>query len=74
MRRYYEFAIAVILIGILSLMLLQALACTGHETVEAGVQAYAAAIRMGLIEVVEKSGRGVGRDSLLTSCDRSKGG
>ena len=52
MRRYYEFAIAVILIGILSLMLLQALGRTGNEMEEAGVQADAAAIRMGLIEVV----------------------
>lgn len=52
MRRYYEFAIAVILIGILSLLLLQALGRTGNEMEEAGVQADAAAIRMGLIEVV----------------------
>lgn len=52
MRRYYEFAVVVILIGILALVLLKALGRTGSEMEEAGVQAEVAAIRMGLIEVV----------------------
>lgn len=52
MRRYYEFAIVVILIGILALVLLAALGRTGNDMEEAGVQAEAATIRLGLIEVV----------------------
>ena len=52
MRRYYEFAVVVILIGIIALVLLKALGRTGSEMEEAGVQAEVAAIRMGLIEVV----------------------
>ena len=52
MRRYYEFAVVVILIGILALVLLKALGRMGNEMEEAGVQAEVAAIRMGLIEVV----------------------
>lgn len=52
MRRYYEFAIVVILIGILALVLLAALGRTGNEMEEAGVQAEVATIRLGLIEVV----------------------
>lgn len=52
MRRYYEFFIVVILIGILALVLLQALWRTGNQMEEADVQADAAAIRVDLIEVV----------------------
>lgn len=52
MRRYYEFAVAVVLISILALVLLQALGRTSNEMEEAGLQADVAAIRMGLIEVV----------------------
>lgn len=52
MRRYYEFAVAVTLIGLLALVLLQALWQTGGDMEEAGVQGDVAAIRMGLIEVV----------------------
>ncbi|MBS1144452.1 MAG: hypothetical protein H6R14_1858 [Proteobacteria bacterium] len=52
MRRYYEFAVVVILIGILAMVLLKALGRTGSELEEAGVQAEVSAIRVGLIEVV----------------------
>ncbi|HLO63424.1 MAG TPA: hypothetical protein VK165_10745 [Azonexus sp.] len=52
MRRYYEFAIVVILISILALVLLAALGRTSNEMEEAGVQAEVATIRLGLIEVV----------------------
>jgi hypothetical protein len=52
MRRYYEFAIVVVLISILALVLLGALWRTSNEMEEAGVQADVAAIRIGLIEVV----------------------
>ena len=52
MRRYYEFAIVVILISVLALVLLGALGRTSNEMEEAGVQAEVATIRMGLIEVV----------------------
>jgi len=52
MRLYYEFAVAVVLISTLALLLLQALGGVANDMEEAGVQADAAAIRMGLIEVV----------------------
>ncbi len=52
MRRYYEFAIVVILISILALVLLRSLDAARNELDEAGLQADVAAIRMGLIEVV----------------------
>lgn len=52
MRRYYEFAVVVILISILALVLLRALDGARSELDEAGLQADVAAIRMGLIEVV----------------------
>lgn len=52
MRRYYEFAVAVVLISVLALVLLQALGRTSNEMEEAGVQAEVSAIRIGLIEVV----------------------
>ncbi|NTV70945.1 MAG: hypothetical protein HGA71_12450 [Azonexaceae bacterium] len=52
MRRYYEFAIVVVLISVLALLLLAALGRTSNEMEEAGVQAEVATIRMGLIEVV----------------------
>lgn len=50
MRRYYEFALAVMLIGLLSLVLMQALQWTRRPLEEAGVQAEAAAIRAELLE------------------------
>lgn len=52
MRRYFEFAVVVVLISVLALVLLQALWRTGSEMEEAGVQADVSAIRMGLMEVV----------------------
>lgn len=52
MRRYYEFAVVVILISLLALVLLRALDRARSELDEAGLQADVAAIRMGLIEVV----------------------
>jgi hypothetical protein len=52
MRRYYEFAVAVVLISILALVLLAALGRTSNEMEEAGLQVEVSAIRMGLIEVV----------------------
>lgn len=52
MRRYYEFAVVVVLIGILALVLLQALGRAGSDMEEAGVQAEVSAIRIGLMEVV----------------------
>jgi hypothetical protein len=52
MRRYYEFAIVVVLIGILALVLLKALGWAGSQMEEAGVQTDVAAIRVGLMEVV----------------------
>ena len=52
MRRYYEFAIVVLLISVLALVLLKALGRAGSEMEEASVQADAAAIRVGLMEVV----------------------
>ncbi|MBT9520548.1 MAG: hypothetical protein IV101_06605 [Dechloromonas sp.] len=52
MRRYYEFAVVVVLISILALVLLGALGRTSNEMEEAGVQAEVATIRIGLMEVV----------------------
>lgn len=52
MRRYYEFAVAVVLISVLALVLMKALGRTSNEMEEAGVQAEVAAIRIGLMEVV----------------------
>ena len=52
MRRYYEFAVAVVLISVLALALLHAIGRTSNEMEEAGVQAEVSAIRIGLIEVV----------------------
>ncbi|UCV23910.1 type II secretion system protein [Ferribacterium limneticum] len=52
MRRYYEFAVVVVLISILALVLLKALGRASNEMEEAGVQADVAAIRIGLMEVV----------------------
>lgn len=52
MRRYYEFAVVVILISLLALVLLRALDGARGELEEAGLQGDVAAIRMGLIEVV----------------------
>ena len=52
MRRYYEFAIVIVLLGILAVVLMQALGKVRGEMEEAGVQMEAAAIRSELIEVV----------------------
>ena len=52
MRRYYEFAVVVVLIGILALVLMRALESARGDMEETIVQTEAAAIRMGLIEVV----------------------
>lgn len=52
MRRYYEFAFVVVLIGGLSLFLMHSLEAARLEVEEAIVQSEVAAIRIGLIEVV----------------------
>lgn len=52
MRRYYEFAFVVILIGLMSLFLLRALESTRVEVEESQVQSEVANIRIGLLEVV----------------------
>ncbi|MGB4064667.1 MAG: hypothetical protein WBK19_12670 [Azonexus sp.] len=52
MRRYYEFAVVVVLIGILALVLLKALGRMSNEMEEASVQSEVSAIRIGLMEVV----------------------
>lgn len=52
MRRYYEFAVAVVLISLLALVLLKALGRTSNEMEEASVQSEVSAIRIGLMEVV----------------------
>jgi hypothetical protein len=52
MRRYYEFAIVILLISILSLILWKAIGQASVDMEEAGVQADVAAIRIGLMEVV----------------------
>ncbi len=52
MRRYYEFSIVIVLLGILAVVLMQALGKVRGEMEEAGVQVEAAAIRSELIEVV----------------------
>lgn len=50
MRRYYEFALTVIIVGLLSLVLMAALQKVRSDVEEAGVQAEAAAIRAQLLE------------------------
>ncbi len=52
MRRYYEFAVVVILVSILALVLLGALGTAQKDMEEAGVQAEAAAIRTQMLETV----------------------
>lgn len=52
MRRYYEFAIVVVLISVLALVLLRALGVAQKDMEEAGVQAEAAAIRTQILETV----------------------
>lgn len=52
MRRYYEFAVAVIVLGILALFLMQALGRARSDMAEAGVQVEAAVIRTELLEVL----------------------
>lgn len=52
MRRYYEFAVVVVLISILALVLLHALGSAQDAMEEARMQTEASAIRIGLMEVV----------------------
>ena len=52
MRRYYEFALLIVIIGILATLLLWALHDVQGNMEEAGVQAEAAAIRTQLMETV----------------------
>lgn len=52
MRRYYEFAVVVILVSILALVLMQALGRARSDMEEAGVQVEAAVIRTELQEVL----------------------
>lgn len=52
MRRYYEFAVVVVLISILALVLLHALGRAQNAMEEARMQTEVAAIRIGLMEVV----------------------
>lgn len=52
MRRYFEFAVVVILISILALVLMHALGVAQKDMEEAGVQAEAAAIRTQMLEIV----------------------
>lgn len=52
MRRYYEFAVMVVVIGILALLLIRALGRAQGDMEEAMVQAEAAAIRAQLLEVL----------------------
>lgn len=52
MRRYYEFAVVVILVSILALALMQSLGRARSDMEEAGVQVEAAVIRTELMEVV----------------------
>lgn len=52
MRRYYEFAVVVILLSILALALMQALGRTRSDLEEACVQVEAAVIRTELMEVL----------------------
>lgn len=52
MRRYYEFALVVVLVSIMALVLLRALGSAQRDMEEAGVQAEAAAIRTQLLEAV----------------------
>ncbi|UCV19878.1 hypothetical protein [Ferribacterium limneticum] len=52
MRRYYEFALVVVLISVLALFMMRALERTRVDMEEAMVQADVAALRLGLMEVV----------------------
>ena len=52
MRRYFEFAVVVVLISVLALLLMQAIGRTRIDLEEAGVQAEAAVIRSELLEVL----------------------
>ena len=52
MRRYYEFAFAIVLISVLALFMMQALERTRVDMEEAMVQADVAALRLGLMEVM----------------------
>lgn len=52
MRRYYEFAFVVTLIGLMSLFLMRSLEATRVEVEEATVQSEVAALRIALVERV----------------------
>lgn len=52
MRRYYEFALVVILVSVLALVLLRSLGIAQKDMEEAGVQAEAASIRTQMLEAV----------------------
>lgn len=52
MRRYYEFAVIVILLGILAMMLMKSLSRLRSDMEEAGVQIEVAVIRTELLEVL----------------------
>ena len=52
MRRYYEFALVVVLVSVLVLLLLRALERARGEMEETMVQTEVASLRVGLIEVV----------------------
>ena len=52
MRRYYEFAVVVILVSILALVLMQALGRAKGDMEEAGMQLEAAVIRTELMEML----------------------
>lgn len=52
MRRYYEFAVVIILLSILAVFLMQALGRARSDMEEAGMQAEVAAIRTELLEVL----------------------
>lgn len=52
MRRYYEFAVVVVLVGILAIALMKSLGQTRRDMEEAGVQVEAAVIRTELLEVL----------------------
>lgn len=52
MRRYYEFAVIVVLVSVLALLLMRALDRARGDMEETIVQSEAAAMRIGLIEVV----------------------
>jgi hypothetical protein len=52
MRRYYEFAIAVILVSVLALVLMRALGSSQRDIEEAALQVEVAAIRTQILEAL----------------------